>query len=34
MKNIKDIKTELKGIRQRIKDKADKIKEGNLKKIA
>ncbi len=33
-KNIKDIQTELKGIRDRIKEKADKIKRENLKKSA
>lgn len=34
MKNIKEIQTELKGVRQRIKEKADKIKQDKLKKTA
>ena len=34
MKNIKDIQTELKGVRQRIKEKADKIKQEKLLKTA
>ena len=33
-KNIKDIQTELKGVRKRIKEKADKIREEKLKKSA
>jgi hypothetical protein len=33
-KNIKEIQTELKGVRQRIKEKADKIKKEKLKKSA
>jgi hypothetical protein len=33
-KNIKEIQTELKGVRQRIKEKADKIKQDKLKKNA
>tara|TARA_R110000787_G_scaffold145436_3_gene259262 strand:- start:352 stop:456 length:105 start_codon:yes stop_codon:yes gene_type:complete len=34
MKNIKEIQTELKGVRQRIKEKADKIKQEKLRKTA
>ncbi len=33
-KNIKDLQTELKGVRQKIKEKADKIKKDKLKKSA
>ncbi len=33
-KDIKDLQTELKGVRQKIKEKADKIKKEKLKKSA
>ena len=33
-KNIKEIQTELKGVRQKIKEKAEKIKKEKLKKSA
>jgi hypothetical protein len=33
-KNIKDIQTELKGVRQKIKEKAEKIKKEKLRKSA
>lgn len=33
-KNIKDMQSELRGIRKRIREKAERIKESKLKKIA